>query len=149
MRSQASAWGGVGIAWLRRAAFWCLPAALGAILGCSGESAAGPDLAPAEDPDHELFICVLLSGEGAALPGEIEQLTTLEDQLEEAVRAGGGTFGRMVLRDGRCSYYLYGRDADRIYESIVSVLETAAIVRGGYAIRRYGGAGSREERVDL
>ncbi len=149
MGSTAGAGGGLGVARLRLAGICCLVASLGQTMGCSQESEATHDAEAARDLDHEIVVCVLLSGAEAIPPREMDQLTALEDQLEEAVKAGGGAFGRMVLRDGRCSYYLYGTDADRLYESIVSVLEGAAIVRGGYAIKRYGGAGAREERVDL
>ena len=54
--------------------------------------------------------------------------------------------------DDECVLYMYGPDADYLFEAIEPVLRTTSVTSGGYAIKRYGAAedpNSAEVRVAL
>lgn len=77
-------------------------------------------------------------------------LDEIEDRLIEAIdEAGVGEFdGNEVGPDGAV-LYMYGPDADRLWEVIEPVLRSASLGSGSYAVKRYGEPGASETRVDL
>jgi hypothetical protein len=63
-----------------------------------------------------------------------------------------GEYDGEEFGDGRCVLYMYGSDADRLFEVVEPVLKAALLARGGFAIKRYGEASDAnavEERVSL
>jgi hypothetical protein len=77
----------------------------------------------------------------------------LESTLERRIASAGvGEFDGDEFGEGTCRLFMYGPDADRLYEVIESILKAAPAARGGFAIKRYGGAGdfnASEVRIDL
>lgn len=77
-------------------------------------------------------------------PGDIE------DKVQEALEAH---------RVGQLDYYLidekwlilqiFGDDADKMLAAILPVLVELRLGTGGYALKRYGQQGAREDRVDM
>src|SRR5690349_7648988 len=67
-------------------------------------------------------------------------------QLCDAGELDGDEFG-----GGRCVLWMYGPDADRLFEAIRDVLAANALARGGYAVKRYGAPkeGVRKETIEL
>ncbi|NHN55622.1 hypothetical protein G9U51_07485 [Calidifontibacter sp. DB0510] len=109
----------------------------------------GSDVPPS--PQHAVMIHYELSGEFGS-DSEREALFKLEDVLEakvEAANAGeldGNEFG-----DGEAVIYLYGPDADRLWQ-VVEPDVRAFPARPAHAILRYGGAedaSARERMIDL
>lgn len=85
---------------------------------------------------------------------DLSPLFELEDQLIVAVEAAGaGEFdGNEVATDGSDGdLYMYGPDADRLFEAIRPVLESATCIREAVATIRYGPPedGVRERKVAL
>jgi hypothetical protein len=81
---------------------------------------------------------------------EMSQSAALQEELEASVAAAGtGELDGDEWGEGLCVVFLYGPDADKLWESIASVLEKRPFPKGARAIRRYGPPGSREEQVDL
>ncbi len=77
-------------------------------------------------------------------------IVALEEAIESALRRHrAGEFDSHDLRDGIWTLYLYGPDANRIFESIEGVLRAARLDPSSHAIMRFGGRGAREERVPL
>lgn len=82
----------------------------------------------------------------------MEAVYELEDDLIDAIQAHkAGEFDGDELGSEECILYMYGPDADRLFEAVSNVLRASPLARGGYAIKRYGPPedGVREERVDL
>ena len=77
-------------------------------------------------------------------------IVALEEAIESALRAHrAGEFEGHDLRDGVWHLYLYGPDAERIFESVAEVVRGARLDPNSHAILRFGGRGAREERIPL
>jgi hypothetical protein len=80
-----------------------------------------------------------------------ESLYALEDKLTEAVEAAEvGEFDGNDFGGGECIFYMYGEDADALYDAVNGILKKAAVAKDGHAIKRYGPAtdpASKEVRV--
>lgn len=85
---------------------------------------------------------------------DLQPLFELEDQLEAAINAceAGEFDGNEVAVDGSDgSLYMYGPDADHLFEVIQPILVTTAAIRNAVATLRYGPPedGVRERRVKI
>jgi hypothetical protein len=81
---------------------------------------------------------------------ETPTIIALEESIESALRQHRtGEFDGHDLRDGVWTLYLYGPDANRIFESVEEVVRRARLDPSSHAIMRFGGRGAREERVLL
>ena len=63
-----------------------------------------------------------------------------------------GEFDGEEFGDGRCVLYMYGPDADRLFDVVEPILKAAPLARGGFAIKRYGDASDAnpvEVRINL
>jgi hypothetical protein len=72
---------------------------------------------------------------------DLSRLYALEDELTAAIESAGvGEFeGNEVATDGSDGLiYMYGPDADRLFEAIRPVLESSAFMQGAVATKRYG-----------
>ena len=81
-------------------------------------------------------------------------LFALEDTLEQSLSAAGaGEFdGHDLAVNGSDGYlYMYGPDADRLFDAVKSVLESCPFTNGATVTRRYGPAGDdvRESIVTI
>ena len=117
-------------------------------VGCgAGEVAVGGEGASVEEVGADQAVLVYL------FPGEeVLSLDLLEEPLIEAIEgSGAGEFdGNSISLDGeQVVLYMYGPDADSLFAAISGVLREVDVPPGSYAIKRFGGPGSREERVDL
>jgi hypothetical protein len=85
---------------------------------------------------------------------DIKPLFALEDRLEEAIKSASVGFfdGDEVATDGHDGYlYMYGQNADRLFEVIKPVLVTAPFMKGARVAKRYGppGQATRQVVIDL
>lgn len=72
---------------------------------------------------------------------DLGALFALEEKLENAIAsAGAGEFdGNEIATDGSDGrLYMYGPDADRLFDVVRPVLESAPFMRGAQVIKRYG-----------
>jgi hypothetical protein len=66
-------------------------------------------------------------------------LDEIEDPLIEAIDASGvGEFDGNELGPDGAVLYMYGSDADRLWQVVEPVLRGAPVGSGSYAIKRYG-----------
>ena len=66
--------------------------------------------------------------------------------------AGVGEFDEDDFGKGESILYMYGPDADKLFDVIQPLLQRSPLTKGGYAIKRYGEAedeDAREVRVDF
>lgn len=74
----------------------------------------------------------------------------IEDPITEAIeRAGVGEFDGHAIGPAEATLYMWGPDADALWEAIESAVRRSTLGPGSYAIRRYGPPGASENRVDL
>ena len=83
---------------------------------------------------------------------DLSQLEALEDELIAAIEAAhvGDFDGNDVAADGsEATLYMYGPDADKLFEAVRTVLERNNLTQGALATKRYGSArnGAPEARV--
>lgn len=101
--------------------------------------------------DHAVIAHLRLSDRSFGSETERAALYLLEDRLAAAIeRASAGEFDGNEFGGGECTLYMYGPDADALYNAIVPVLQMNPLARGGYAVKRYGDArdpNAREVRV--
>jgi hypothetical protein len=72
---------------------------------------------------------------------DLGRLFELEERLESAISAAGvGEYdGNEVAVDGSDGYlYMYGPDADKLFEIIRPILERTSFMRGAEVRKRYG-----------
>lgn len=72
---------------------------------------------------------------------DLQALFALEEQLEQAIAAAdaGELDGNEVAADGSdASLYMYGPDADRLFEVVRPTLESSQMMRGARVVKRYG-----------
>lgn len=72
---------------------------------------------------------------------DLRMLYALEDQLEKAAAdaKAGELDGHDVATDGSDGFlYMYGPDADRLFEVVMPVLKSADFMEGATVRRRYG-----------
>jgi len=85
---------------------------------------------------------------------DLSPVFALEDQLEQAIaRARAGEFdGNEVATDGSDgTLYMYGPNADKLFEAIRPILERSPIMQGATVRLRYGPPkeGVRETKVTI
>ena len=85
---------------------------------------------------------------------DLVPLFALEDKLEKAIAAAGaGEYdGNEIATDGSDGYlYMYGPDADRLFEVVKPALESSTFMRGATVTKRYGPPedGVRESAVTI
>lgn len=101
--------------------------------------------------DQAVIAHLKLSDAGFGTPAERQDLMAFEPRLEAAVTAAAaGLFDGDEFGDGECVWYIYGADADVLWQAVEPIVRDAAKQRGGYVIKRRGPPGqTQEERVDL
>jgi hypothetical protein len=105
-----------------------------------------PDIS-AESPEHGVIVKFDYLG-----TTELGPLFALEEKLEAEIGAAqAGEFdGNEVATDGSDGFlYMYGPDADRLFEVIRPVLEACSFMRGARITLRYGRPSSEVRRREF
>jgi hypothetical protein len=86
---------------------------------------------------------------------DVQRITQLEDELRAAIEAAkvGEFDGNELAVDGsEGRFYMYGPDADRLFNVVRPILEASPLMKGADVIKRYGaatGERAKETRVKL
>lgn len=81
---------------------------------------------------------------------DLSSIFALEDRLIEVIEhAAVGEFDGNEVGGGTCTLYMYGPNADQLFESIFPVLAQQDFPSGSYAIKRLGNPGAPEQRIEL
>lgn len=101
--------------------------------------------------EHAVIVHLPLSDGRFGSSSERVGLFEVQEQMASAIReAGAGEFDGDEMGEGECVLFMYGPNADRLFEAVQAVLKSSKLAAGGYAIKRYGEAGdpkSLEVRV--
>lgn len=96
---------------------------------------------------------VLVHLDGQGLPDDVYQdndLATLEDQLRQAIEAGGlGEFDGNEVGPTETTLYMYGPDAERLFAGIESTLRAYPLCKNARIVVRCGGPGANQREVRL
>ena len=106
---------------------------VGALVGVTSMAAAPAQKAP----EHAVIVHFTYGSTN------LERLFELEHRIEAAISAAevGEYDGNEVAVDGSDGYlYMYGRDADKLFEVIRPILEATSFMRGAEVRKRYGPA---------
>jgi hypothetical protein len=104
-----------------------------------------------KQPEPEQAVIVRLRGSG--LPDEIYEkfdISTLEDQLIEVIEAKRlGEFDGNEFGPDETVLYMYGPDAEKLFDGIESVLRAYPLCQEGFVTIRSGPPGAPERQVPL
>ena len=83
----------------------------------------------------------------------LDDIYKLEEMLEKAIEnAEVSEFDGDEVGEGECVLYMYGPDADRLFEVAQKILTSSGLAGGGHVIKRYGEADdpkAKEVRISL
>ena len=103
-----------------------------------------------EQPEHAVLVYLKLSDDEHGITEEREKIFTLEKTLTKAVeRNQAGEFDGNEFGEGFCTLYLYGPDAEKLFQAAFPVLQEFDALHGSYVVKRYGKPGARQERIEL
>jgi hypothetical protein len=89
--------------------------------------------------DHAVIVHIPLSNNGFGTWMDRLRIGRLERQLMKAIRKVAlGDLDGVEFGEGECIIFIYGRDADQLFESIKKILARSSVAKKGYAIKRYG-----------
>jgi hypothetical protein len=101
--------------------------------------------------EQAVIVCLQLDNASFGSTTKREALSVLQERLAGAiVEAGAGEFDGDEIGKGECLLFMYGPDADRLFNIIEPLLKSSAVASGGHAIKLYGKAddpNTREVRV--
>src|SRR6185503_9700926 len=101
--------------------------------------------------EHCVQVVLPLSSEHGS-SSQVEDIHELTDKLADAIdERKAGEFDGDEFGDGICRLYMYGPDADKLFDAIKRPLLASRLSKGGHAIKRYGPPedGVKEVRVDF
>ena len=100
---------------------------------------------------HAVIVYLRLKDRGFGSENEREALFALQDQPQAALeQTNAGELDGDLWGEGECIVYLYGPNADHLFEVIEPLLRACGQAQGGYALKQYGDAddwNAREVRV--
>jgi len=118
----------------------------------SEETSASDEELDEEDEDS-VFLHLKLSGDKYGTPQERDRIRKLSHQLEAAIESkSAGELDGDEFGGGECKLFMYGPDADELFSTIEPILRQSSLVKGGWAVKRYGQetrADKKEVRIDL
>jgi len=104
-------------------------------------------------PQHAVLAHLKLADSHLGSEADVQACQALETRLESDIhRAGVGELDGNEIGGGECVLFMYGPDADRLFQAIEPALRSSPFARGGWVLKRYGNPddpAARELRVDL
>jgi hypothetical protein len=103
--------------------------------------------------EHAVIVHLKLDDDGFGSAEKRESINELQDELADAIdEAEAGEFDGDEFGEGECVLFMYGPDADVLFDTIKPILKGSTHAKGGFAIKRYGEASdpkAREVKVKL
>jgi len=100
--------------------------------------------------EQAVLIYIPLSDDEFGSQEEREAIHKLSDELSKAIEtAGTGEFDGDEFGGGECTLFMYGPDADSLYNSIEPVLRASTLTKGGRAVKRHAAPGEKDEEILL
>jgi hypothetical protein len=102
--------------------------------------------------EHCVKIYLKLTDGNFGTAEEVKSIHALSDTLEAAIaNNNAGEFDGDEFGGGECTLYMYGVDADSLFEAIKEPLLASPLSKGGHVIKRYGPPNDsvKEVRIEL
>ena len=100
--------------------------------------------------EHAVIANFKLPGDQFPTDEEMQFIHSLTHELEKQIsKANAGEYDGDEFGGGECLLYMYGKDADRLFEAASPILKQIASRFPGSAIKRYGAAGNPDAREEL
>jgi hypothetical protein len=81
---------------------------------------------------------------------ERESILALGDKLEQIIQQRRvGEYDGHEFGEGYARLYMYGPDANKLFDAIIKTLKEHPSRRGSHIVKRFGSPGAKEERRDL
>jgi hypothetical protein len=97
--------------------------------------------------EHAVIVHLRLDDDGFGSSKKREALNDLQGQLREAIEeAFVGEFDGNEFGESECIIFMYGADADLLFDTIQPILNSSPHANGGFAVKRYGEASGPEAR---
>lgn len=110
----------------------------------------GKDLQPTKPPEEWIAVYFKLSNDEYGTQEERDSIHQFTDKLAEVIRKSGmGVFDGDEFGNGECGLFMYGLDADQLFNVVEPLLRTWEPIKGGYAIKRYGAPAGQSERIEF
>ena len=103
--------------------------------------------------EHAVIVHLRLDDDAFGSDEKRESINELQNELADAIdEAEVGEFDGDEFGEGECVLYMYGPDADVLFDTIKSILKKSSHAKDGFAVKRYGEASdpkAREVKVKL
>lgn len=103
--------------------------------------------------EHAVLVRIKLSDDGFGTSAERRTLQSIADEIERAVKTSkAGEYDGDEFGGGECTLFLYGSDADKLFDVIAPVLRSHAATERSVVTKRYGAAddpSAREVTITL
>ena len=100
--------------------------------------------------EQAVIVYLKLSNSEHGTEQEREMIFKLETELEKKiVAASAGEVDGNEFGEGFVTLYMYGPDANKLFESIRETIAAHKPRDGSYVIKRYGKPGAQQEKIDL
>lgn len=97
-----------------------------------------------------VLVYIKLSDDGFGQPEEREDLYRLEDKLEPLINFNSvGKIDGHEFGGGYGVIYIYGENADKLFELVIQTIRDFKPKQGSFIIKRYGNIEAKEERINL
>lgn len=110
----------------------------------------GKDIQQTKHPDEWIAVYLKLSDSEYGTQEERDSIHRFTDELSALIRESGiGVFDGDEFGNGEGGLFMYGPNADLLFNLVEPLLRSWKPLEGGYAIKRYGAPASQSERIDF
>lgn len=107
-------------------------------------------MSEAERTKQALLVYLKLSDDEFGDFDEREAIFALEDRLIEAIASKAASeYDGHEFGEGFGTLYMYAPNVDHLFDTVMATLREYGSRAGSYVVKRYGGPGSSQERIDL
>ena len=100
--------------------------------------------------EQALIVTIQLHSGDMGDAAERQRIFALENELSAAVKeSGAGEFDGDEFGEGVCTIYMYGLSAEQLFLVTRPILRKFSPPTGSYFIKRYGGPGSKHDRLGI
>lgn len=97
--------------------------------------------------EHAVIVHLRLDDDDFGSAEKRESINELQDEIADAIEeAEAGEFDGDEWGKGECVLFMYGPDADKLFDTIKAILRKSPHSEGGFAIKRYGEASDPEAK---
>ena len=110
----------------------------------------GNNIQSTKPSDEWIAVYLKVSNDEYGTEEERDSIHQFTDKLAEVIlKSGAGVFDGDEFGNGECGLFMYGPNADQLFNVMESLLRGWKPLAGGYAIKRYGAPAGLSERIEF